>query len=763
MNKNKQYEDFKDIDIKTYNWSVNVVRSVKRMLKVNMKLHADESALAGDIILCNHFSRFETFIPQFLIYEKTGEYTCAIASGEFFKHDTVLANYLKKVGVIPHDHQKLFPNLARQIFLGRKVIIFPEGGMVKDHRVMDNQGNYSIYSRISGERRKQHTGAAVLAQGIEVFKTTIRNAYGRKDFEQLLQWKQELKLDTLDQLLATALKPTLIVPSNITFYPIRSTENLLQKGVELFADGLSKRQTEELLVEGNILLKDTDMDLRMGNPVDPYDVWHWWNRYLLGMVTSELNSLDEVFSLYTSPNNQKQKLLGYYFKKNASATRNQYMREIYANVTINLSHLASTLIVYCLNQQLNKISKHCFYSTLYTAIKRLQTIKDIKLHRSLLYPEEYHGLIEGKSQRFEQFIYVAEELNLIISDEHHYEFKSVICDDYDFDLIRMENPIAVYCNEVQPIKQVRDSVVKAFHQYKKIKDLQLAEWEFDDELRSLAWDQKRYSKAHYQDINKLQTQEADPRPFLLFPNKRNGTGILLVHGLLASPAELREFAEWLVELGYTVMGIRIKGHGTSPCDLRRQTYEDWFSSVKRGLKILSFYSERNVVIGFSTGAALALKLAADEPEQVDAVVAVAVPVKFVSKSFLFIPLLHGTNKLVKWVSTMEGVKPYIENDPEHGTINYRSVPVKSLYELRRLIENIEEEMVKINQPALVVYGDKDPIVHLDSNKVIMNTLSSNHKKLVVVESEKHGILMENISDTWQIIQSFLSQHLTSNG
>jgi 1-acyl-sn-glycerol-3-phosphate acyltransferase len=246
-----------------------------------MKLHADKQVLQGDIFLCNHFSRFETFIPQFLIYEKTGAYSCAIASSEFFQKDSVLANYLNNLGVIPHDHQNLFSNLARQVFLGRKIIIFPEGGMVKDHRVLDDKGRYSIYSGITGERRKQHTGAAVLAQGIDAFKTAIRHAYNRKNYKQLMLWKQEMRLDSLEQLLTTALKPTLIVPSNITFYPIRSSENLLLKCVELFADGLTKRQTEELLVEGNILLKDTDMDLRMGKPINPNDVWHGCNRYLL--------------------------------------------------------------------------------------------------------------------------------------------------------------------------------------------------------------------------------------------------------------------------------------------------------------------------------------------------------------------------------------------------------------------------------------------------------------------------------------------------
>jgi len=82
----------------------------------------------------------------------------------------------------------------------------------------------------------------------------------------------------------------LIILSNITFYPIRSSDNFLRKGVELFADRLSSRQVQELLIEGKFILKDTDMDIRVGTPVDPYAVWVSWNRYLLEMVASEFGS-----------------------------------------------------------------------------------------------------------------------------------------------------------------------------------------------------------------------------------------------------------------------------------------------------------------------------------------------------------------------------------------------------------------------------------------------------------------------------------------
>ncbi|MDP3904436.1 MAG: alpha/beta hydrolase, partial [Methylococcaceae bacterium] len=225
MNPPLYEHDWPDIDTALYNRSAKLFNAVKSMLGVKLALHADPQVLEGDIFLFNHFSRFETFIPQILLYEKTGAYSCAIAAGEFFKNDTVLSRYLKHVGVFPHDHPRLFAQLAGQILRGRKVIIFPEGGMVKDHRVIDKQGQYSIFSRITGNRRKQHTGAAILGQGVEAFKAAIRYAHQQQNTELLLRWKEELHFDSVDQLVASANKPTRIVPANITFYPIRASEN----------------------------------------------------------------------------------------------------------------------------------------------------------------------------------------------------------------------------------------------------------------------------------------------------------------------------------------------------------------------------------------------------------------------------------------------------------------------------------------------------------------------------------------------------------
>ncbi len=751
-----------EIDKNAYDWSVKLFRSVKKVLSVNLKLHAENQVEQGDIFLFNHFSRFETFIPQFLIYEQTGAYSCAIASGEFFKKETVLSKYLSHVGVFPHNHDRLFAILASHIFRGRKVIIFPEGGMVKDRSVLDERGHYSVFSRISGQRRKHHTGPAVLAQGIEAFKATVRNAYNDKNFEQLHLWQTQLKLDSMEQLLMAAIKPTLIIPSNITFYPIRSSENMLYKGAEFFSGGLNLRQTEELLIEGNLLLKDTDMDVRMGKPIDPYQVWFRGNRYLLDMVTSEFKSLDDVFSLGARPGNLKQRLLGWYFKKNAHATRDQYMAEIYQNVTINLSHLASTLIMYCISKQQREINQCLFYNTLYLAIKQLQNNKSINLHRSLLDPEQYDDLTTCRNRRFENFIAHSERTGLIKVNGDRIEFLDKLFEEYDFDTIRMENLIAVYDNEAAPIKIILQAIKKALKNADCINQDHIAELLMNDQVRRLHHSNSIFSHSRFDDVNSKETVDTNAEPFLFRPKHANGYGVLLIHGLLASPAEVIGFGKQLTEQGYTVLGVRLQGHGTSPYQLKECTWEDWYQSLKEQFRILNLLCLQSHLIGFSTGGALAMKLATEFPEQVLSITAIALPYKFIDPALMLVPLLHSTNKIIDWMSSYEGVKPFILNEPEHPDINYRHAPVRALYELRRLILEVNEILPKLNHPIFYLFADQDPIVSIESAESVMEKTASQDKTLQIIESDRHGILNENTGDNWSMIENFIQAHTSDD-
>jgi len=187
------------INLATYVWTARIFSILKRFLRVNLELHHKDVVEAGEIFLFNHFARFETFIPQYLIYQETGAFCRSVASSDFFLEPSAFSNYLLNVGAVPNDRPRLLPFLAEEVLRGRKVIVFPEGGMVKDRRVLDRRGRYSIYSRVAERSRKQHTGAAVLALALDAFKTAILKAYEKGDMQRVEAWGESLHLDKWSQ------------------------------------------------------------------------------------------------------------------------------------------------------------------------------------------------------------------------------------------------------------------------------------------------------------------------------------------------------------------------------------------------------------------------------------------------------------------------------------------------------------------------------------------------------------------------------------
>ena len=92
---------------------------------------------------------------------------------------------------------------------------------------------------------------------------------------------------------------------------------------------------------------------------------------------------------------------------------------------------------------------------------------------------------------------------------------------------------------------------------------------------------------------------------------------LLVHGLSDSPYTLRSIARTLQAEGVTVYGLRLPGHGTIPAGLDQVRWRDWMAAVQMAFDDIRARhpSLPLYLVGYSAGAALGLKYAADAIEQ----------------------------------------------------------------------------------------------------------------------------------------------------
>ena len=88
----------------------------------------------------------------------------------------------------------------------------------------------------------------------------------------------------------------------------------------------------------------------------------------------------------------------------------------------------------------------------------------------------------------------------------------------------------------------------------------------------------------------------------------SNTGVLLTHGLTASPTEMLSLGKFLHEKGFSVHGVRLAGHGTHYRDLPNYSYHDWIKSCTEGLDLLRKKCDTIIPIGISMGALLSVLL-----------------------------------------------------------------------------------------------------------------------------------------------------------
>lgn len=266
-------------------------------------------------------------------------------------------------------------------------------------------------------------------------------------------------------------------------------------------------------------------------------------------------------------------------------------------------------------------------------------------------------------------------------------------------------------------------------------------------LNGTASAQPKAGQLFYQELAKA-IQEGvtqENRPF--FFQQEGGPAVLLIHGLTASPWEMKRLGYYLYAKGFTVYGIRLPGHGTSPEDLAGRKYQEWVVAAENGLNLLRLESPRVYLVGHSMGALLALRLT--EKESVAGVVALA-------------PAFKLRNRLVPLVSVFKLFKKYSAREikPEHKGYFYEQAPLNAIHELMKLSGQVKKGAPNVKAPALVIQSRADPLVDPASVQAFYDTMTFVNKKLIWLELPVHNLVIEDnreLNRTFGQVWEFLNQ------
>ena len=92
-----------------------------------------------------------------------------------------------------------------------------------------------------------------------------------------------------------------------------------------------------------------------------------------------------------------------------------------------------------------------------------------------------------------------------------------------------------------------------------------------------------------------------------FRMQGSGTkGVLLVHGLTGSPAEMRFVGKQLNRQGFTVYAPTLAGHCADEKTLLGSRYEDWVASIRHAIRKFAAEVDEVYLAGICVGGAIAL-------------------------------------------------------------------------------------------------------------------------------------------------------------
>ncbi len=705
------------------------IKTLIKATNAQIRTHGEEHIPDQPVIfVINHFTRMETFFLPYVINKVTGKIVLSLAYHEFFKGG--FGTYLSKLGAVSTKDQERDRIMIGALLKGEMpCMIFPEGQMIKDKKLVE-KGKYLIYN--TGIRRPPHTGAALLALRTEFFREKLRHFRETGNESGIREYLEYFNIGK-DRLDAIIRQNTYIVPVNITYFPIRARNNIINRIASLLVDKMPERLEEELEVEGTMLVDGVDIDINFGKtiPIVPY----MENRAMRKLLSDE--------KTYLQKEEMSQNL---HFKKPSLDLMRRYMDSIYQMTTVNHDHIFSYILRRC---NKNRISETEFKNRAFLAIKRIRNVP-IQSHHTNLKLRQSYLLTDDEHMRYNSFITAAKSDGLI-KLEKGYIIKTAerFSRPYEFHTIRKDNIVEVLSNEIEPLPYL----TKFFNRIMLMPSFLIRRIISKSFLKL---DQEIFER----DYNKFQLEGETksrnigrPRFLTHFFNRK---GVLLIHGYLAAPEEVRQLAEFLHKSGFTVYCVRMRGHGTSPDDLATREWEEWYESANRGYIVLKNSVKKMAIAGFSTGAGIALLQAHQKPGCFNSVVSISAPLHLSNIASRFASSVVFWNKLLGAMKIKKGRMEFVDNTPENPHINYFRNPVSGVRELEKLMDVVRDILGKLHLPVLVIQGAKDPTVAPESSLELFEKLGTRKKELFRIYSERHGIVNgEGSAEVFEKVKDFL--------
>ncbi|MHC4413822.1 MAG: alpha/beta fold hydrolase [Planctomycetota bacterium] len=699
----------------TYKATGVFMTALKRLLGVNLRATGSEHLVdRPTLFVANHFTRIETFLIPYVIFRQARRQVRSLGTHSVFRG--LFGDYFEALGGMSTRDPRRNRTIVRELMTGRSDwVIYPEGGLIKNKKMV-HKGRL----RLSHPERQgpPHTGAAMLALKAVMCKHRYLAACEEDDLRRIEYYEDSFGLNGTDQICTDGI---VIVPVTLTFYPMRPSRNLVNRLAKFVTHDLDSRIDEELQVEGSILLTGSEICVHFGAPIEVVDY--------LGKVSSLARRVVGMFS--------EAGRTELFLRQQAKRLTEVCMREIYNNTEVNFDHL------FCHGLRVfegERIAVEDLRSALFLAAVEFAARDGVRVHRTLV--DGIASLVTGESfEPWDSAVRLAKKEGILrLEDGACVVNRAVLQADHEFHDIRLEKMVQVIANELEPIEPAVTTLrrlVNLSSSQLRAKTLEVLQRQ-DAELYG-----RDYEQAFRPELSK---PKEVGEPFFLESRDRT-VGVVLAHGYLASPEQVRPLAEYLNGEGISVYAVRLKGHGTAPHQLTNVRWQDWMDCVMHGYALIRQHAEKVVAGGFSLGGTLALLLAARRAGGIDGIFSINAPVKLRDRRAPLVPAIVQWNGALRHLGLSDGYYHRLNDDTESPDINYGVDYLTGIRELRRAADACRKRLRDVTAPALIIQSDGDPLIGSESGRALLNRLGSKDKVLSELAFDRHVIIRGDDSET----------------
>ncbi len=691
----------------------HLINGILRLARVDLVVNGLEQVPDRSVIyIANHFTRTETLLVPYAIY-RAKQQTPRILTAQYV-FEAIGKKLLEGIGSVPASLPDLDDIAAKSLISGENWVIFPEGTLGREV--------IGIYAEQPGQPGEEIPQTKASTIGLKAqMAAKIMNEFIRE-----YHLTKVFGLDSLSSLEVT------IVPVNVTYWPVRYSNTFLTRRIKKLLGRLetgrrTHRHDEKLALESSILSRGARVTINFGMPkkISHYSVW--------------LAEKEAYPVLKNAPNPL--------FSGAVESMTSDYMAEIYRLVTINPDHLITRLLTTMVDRNLLTDSWEDVKRRVYLAALGVRDLPNLSFHE--LIQERPESLLAVGERHLDNFFEMGKTEGFVSMKDGRLSLnkKEFKWHDY-FRGARVLNTVEVITNEIKPLKDVANSIERTL----SLGPPALAE----ATTRALVSGQE---DRYLMDWARFYVKGESKEKKFGVPRLHIGdtkVGVLLVHGYMASPEEMRPLYEHLVARGLTVYAVRLAGHGTSPYDLTTRDWEDWYYTARVGYTILTTLVDKIFVCGFSMGGAISWHLAAANPPKLSGIVSISAAMILKSRTSFLAPFIDLVDDAMKLCGMGKTPVEFIANHPENPHINYFKNPVHGVDQLLELVGVVKKELPKIRIPALIIQGGKDPTVDPESAEEYYDTVGSKTKGLVWVDSPYHGIVYRGGDAIFDRVHRFIT-------